>query len=105
MNESLAAAEVAKLAEKYFWWQPIGGAQRPIEREIAQIMHIGTYDDILALETLVDAGDLAQVMLKSAAGWFDDRSWDFWRGRLAVETATEIPEHRPQRTFADAEVL
>jgi hypothetical protein len=44
-------------------------------------------------------------MRTSAAGWFDDRSWSFWRGRLSHGGEADIPEHAPKRTFTDASVL
>jgi hypothetical protein len=70
---------------------------------IAQIMRLGTYDHILRLEEIVEPDGLANVMILSAPGWFDDRSWDFWRGRLS--SRSDIPPRRPKRTFAHAEML
>jgi hypothetical protein len=107
MNENLRrhAAQISDLAAKYLWWDPIGDRQHSIERSVAQVMNFGTYDDILRLEQLVSASDLTNIMVKSQPGWFDDRSWDFWRGRLSVDTTAEIPTQRPRRTFADAQVF
>lgn len=95
------AREVADLARRYFWWDPIGATGRPLMRQIAQIMHLGTYDDILRLDRLVGREFLADVLLNSEPGWFDDRSWEFWRGRLSGASLRPLPVERPRRTFAD----
>ncbi|HVX74253.1 MAG: hypothetical protein ACTHKD_00745 [Devosia sp.] len=98
-------AEIDRLASRYLWWEPVAGHVHSPPRKLAQIMHLGTYDDIRRLEALVDAAVLAGVMRGSAPGWFDDKSWDFWRGRLTASGATDIPERRPARSFIDAAVV
>jgi hypothetical protein len=109
MNQTLLpsdkAASVADLAKKYVWWDAVDPNGHTLARMIAQIMRLGTYDDILRLEDLADPSVLAEVMRNSAPGWFDDRSWDFWRGRLSRSGQWDIPEQRPLRTFARASTL
>jgi hypothetical protein len=72
---------------------------------VAQIMHLGTYDDIRQLERLLGHATLATVMRQSQPGWFDNRSWDFWRGRLTHAGETGILTAPPKRTFDHARVL
>jgi hypothetical protein len=98
-------AQISDLAAKYVWWDAVDPSGHTIRRTIAQIMRLGAYDDILRLEAIVEPDVLAEVMLGSAPGWFDDRSWNFWRGRLSVSGRSDIPERRPKRTFAHAEML
>ena len=109
MEQASVSAEkkgqISDLAARYLWWDAIDPSGHPVSRMIAQIMRLGTYDDILHLEDIVEPDALADVMLRSAPGWFDDRSWDFWRGRLSVAGRSDIPERRPKRTFAHAEML
>jgi hypothetical protein len=90
---------IAELGRKYIWWQPIGDAHHPQERIIAQAMDLGTFDDIRRLETTLGPERLADVMLHAAAGWFSDRSWEFWRGRLSPALGKAIPEQPPRRPF------
>jgi hypothetical protein len=99
------AASVAELAKNYVWWDAVDPNGHTLPRLIAQIMRLGTYDDILRLEGIADADVLAEVMRTSAPGWFDDRSWDFWRGRLSFSGQQGIPKQRPQRTFIGAPQL
>jgi hypothetical protein len=38
-------------------------------------------------------------MLHAEPGWIDDRSWQFWRGRLSFAVGAVIPRKPPQRLF------
>ena len=95
---------IAEFGRKYIWWKPVGGGTYPEDRIIAQAMNLGTYDDILLLEETVGRGRLLDVMLQAQPGWFNDRSWEFWRGRLSFATGAAIPREAPRRIF-DAATL
>lgn len=96
------AALVADLARRYLWWEPVGDEPHAFERVIAQIMNLGTYDDIRRLEAGIDADTLVGVMRQAQPGWFGERSWDFWRGRLSGSSTADLSETPPRRRFADA---
>jgi len=96
---------IEDLARRYLWWQAIAAEGHSSNRMLAQIMRFGTYDDIRKMESIVHPDVLAEVMRASAPGWFDDRSWSFWRGRLSLWGASAIPEQRPVRIFAHAQML
>jgi hypothetical protein len=93
---------LAKFRRKYFWWTPVDGRPFSEDRVIAQTMSLATYDDILLLERTVGWPRLADVMCRAEPGWIDDRSWDFWRGRLNFRIGSVIPEKAPRRVFHDA---
>jgi len=42
---------------------------------------------------------LVEVMLRAEPGWINDRSWEFWRGRLSFATGAAIPHQAPRRVF------
>lgn len=94
-----AAALIAELGRKYLWWEPVGRQSHSEQRIVAQAMDLGTYDDIRQLETTLGFERLADVMLHAEPGWFSDRSWEFWRGRLSFALGKEIPEKAPRRSF------
>jgi hypothetical protein len=95
-------ALLANFAARYIWWRE---AHAPWEeRFIAQVMNLGTYEDIRRLETAYGAEELRAVMLRAQRGWISERSWDFWRGRLTFAGAGPIPQAPPRRTF-DAESM
>jgi hypothetical protein len=62
-------------------------------------MNLGTFDDIVVLEQTVGKSRLVEVMLRAEPGWFSDRSWEFWRGRLSLSAGGAIPEEAPRRSF------
>jgi hypothetical protein len=42
---------------------------------------------------------LVKIMLRAEPGWINDRSWEFWRGRLSFATGAAIPIGAPRRAF------
>ncbi|MBS0530707.1 MAG: hypothetical protein JSS22_15165 [Proteobacteria bacterium] len=95
---------MAEFGRKYLWWEPVGAGVHSDERIIAQTMNLGTFDDIVLLEQTVGAADLVGIMKRAEPGWFSDRSWEFWRGRLSYRTGEAIPDEPPGRSF-DAAAL
>ena len=89
---------LADFAARYIWWRDDEHPPSE-ERIIAQVMNLGTYDDIRRLEAALGPDELRGVMLRAAAGWISDRSWDFWRGRLRHAGAGPIAEKAPRRVF------
>jgi hypothetical protein len=86
------------MERKYMWWRPVGGGLHAKNRILAQVMNLGTYDDIRRLEQTFGRAALAEIIRSAAPGWFTPRAWEFWRGRLAV-AGIEITEAPPQRSF------
>jgi hypothetical protein len=98
-SRSVSPDVIAEFGRKYLWWEPVGGESHSDERIIAQTMNLGTYDDILLLEQSVGPPRLVQIMLHAEPGWINDRSWEFWRGRLSFATGMPIPDKAPKRNF------
>lgn len=98
-SSSVLPDVIAEFGRKYLWWEPVGGQPHSEDRIIAQTMNLGTYDDILLLEQTVGKPRLVEIMLRAEPGWIDDRSWEFWRGRLSFSTGATIPDKAPRRNF------
>jgi hypothetical protein len=98
-TSDVSQAAIAEFGRKYLWWEPIDGQPHSEHRIIAQTMNLGTYDDILLLEQTVGKCRLVEIMLHAEPGWFSDRSWEFWRGRLSFATGAAIPDEAPRRSF------
>lgn len=94
----------AELERKFFWWQPVGSQPRTDARILAQAMDLASFEDVRRLEIALGPHRLADAMLTAEPGWFSERSWEFWRGRLALATGRTIPDNPPRRSF-DAELL
>jgi hypothetical protein len=95
----LPAALVSELERKYFWWEPVGVGPRSHARILAQAMNLAMFEDVRRLENVLDPDLLAETMLKAEPGWFDERSWEFWRGRLTHVTGRSIPLAPPRRAL------
>ena len=96
---SLSADMASELERKFFWWEPVGSQPRSDLRILAQAMSLASFEDVLRLEKALSADRLIEVMLEAEPGWIDERSWEFWRGRLAVATGRAIPETPARRSF------
>jgi hypothetical protein len=99
MKSDAATRYIAELGRRYLWWDPVGAEPHSENRIIAQAMNLGTFDDIVVLEQTVGKSRLVEVMLRAEPGWFSDRSWEFWRGRLSLAAGGELPEEAPRRSF------
>ncbi len=89
---------IETLGRKYMWWGPAGDRPHPPARIIAQVMNLGTYEDIRQLESAVPPERLAGIMRNAQPGWFSGRSWEFWRGRLSASGLT-VPDEPPRRSI------
>ena len=98
-TNDLSDETIAEFGRKYLWWTPPGGRPHSEVRIIAQTMNLGTYDDVLLLEQTVGKARLVEIMLHAEPGWLNDRSWEFWRGRLSFATGAAIPNEAPRRAF------
>lgn len=87
-------ARAPDMARKYVWWQPPEQtlADRPLF--LAQMMTLGTADDIRWLLSLVSTADLRQVLRDPPIGIFNPRSWNFWHLRLDSTPPPELPARR-----------
>jgi hypothetical protein len=102
MESSITPASkelLSELERKYFWWEPVGSEPRSAARIIAQAMSLAGFEDIIRLERELGPDRLVEIMLKAQPGWIDARSWELWRGRLALATGREIPAVAPVRSF------
>jgi hypothetical protein len=84
---------------RFFWWEPVNGQRRSAARIVAQAMNYAPFGTVLRLEQELGPGYLTDIMLGAAPGWFSERSWEFWRGRLVFATGRAIPEQPPRRSF------
>jgi hypothetical protein len=88
---------LASLASRYIWWRD--AAPPSDDRIIAQVMSLGTYEDVRRLEQVFGPEELAAVMLRAQPGWIARKSWNFWRARLRHGGVNAIPQAPPRRAF------
>ena len=97
--DGLPADLAAELERRFFWWEPVGPQPRSHARILAQAMNLASFDDVRRLEKTLGLHRLADAMCEAEPGWINERSWEFWRGRLAVATGSAIPDAPPRRSF------
>lgn len=92
-SNAQAPGVLEALSKKYLWWESDGFTE---DRLIAQVMNIGDFNDMQAVEKELGAERLREVLDHAEAGWFSPRSWSFWHYRLgATEIGNDVP---PMRT-------
>lgn len=96
----LPAALAVELERRFFWWEPVGDQPRSHARILAQAMHLAPFEEVRRLETTLGPQRLADAMITAEPGWFDERSWEFWRGRLSRAANRPLPMTPPRRSFA-----
>jgi transcriptional regulator with XRE-family HTH domain len=82
---------LTRMARRYIWWQPPEESLEDPRRVIAQVMDIGTLEDIRSLVDAVGRNTLIGVMNDARPGWFRPRSWAFWHTALGRTTSGRIP--------------
>ena len=82
------------MASKYVWWQPVARTLADPRLLLAQMMTLGTVDDVRWLLARVSEADLRRVLQDPPVGIFNGRSWTFWRRRLGLDPAAELPARR-----------
>ena len=99
LQNGLPPALAQELESRFFWWEPVGSRPRSAVRILAQAMNFAPFEIVQRLERELGCDRLAAAMLRAEPVWFSDRSWEFWRGRLALATGRAIPEEPPRRSF------
>ena len=97
--DDLPADFAAELERRFFWWELAGSQPRSHARILAQAMNLASFDDVRHLERTLGPSRLAEAMCKAEPGWIDERSWEFWRGRLTLATGRPMPGAPPRRSF------
>ena len=90
-NERRAEA----MARKYVWWQSPERTLADTRFFVAQLMTLGSVDDIRWLLSRVSEDRLRAVLRNPPAGVFNGRSWRYWHLRLGCAPVPELPE-RPK---------
>ena len=99
LTSGLPKGFLSELEQKFFWWEPVGSEPRSDTRILAQAMSMAGFEEVRRLERVLGYDRLVETMLQAEPGWIDERSWEFWRGRLMRATGRSIPDAPPVRSF------
>jgi hypothetical protein len=73
-----------ELAPRYVWWKTRDEAMEFPDRVAAQVMNLGTFDDLTAMLEATGEDYLREVLQQAEAGQLDARSWHYWHYRLGL---------------------
>lgn len=91
LNSSLHRDRALVLAQKYVWWkQPEETLAEPVLLA-AQMMTLGTLDDVRWMLSCTSADELRAVLRDPPVGVFNGRSWTYWQRRLNGEPVPPLP--------------
>jgi hypothetical protein len=79
------------MAKKHVWWLPPTQALARPHLVAAQVMNLGEYEDVRALEATLGRERLVEVLHAAEPGRFSPRSWTFWHCRLGLAAPGRVP--------------
>lgn len=88
-----AAAQelLRRMARRYIWWQTPDASIKDPRRVIAQVMDMGTLEDIQEVAAALGKRQMAAVLNLARPGWFAPKSWAFWNVALGRTSPGRVP--------------
>jgi hypothetical protein len=86
--------EINLLAQKLIWWQSAAQTLKHPLRFVAQVMTIGTHQEIEAVRQYYGEDIFSQVLNTPPAGVFDEKSWSYWHLMLRRLPVPSLPLRR-----------
>lgn len=83
--------ELIRLARRLFWWKEPDQALAYPSRFLAQVMALGTWDDVKVARSYWSEDEFREVLQSPPAGVFDARSWSYWHYMLGVLPVPRLP--------------
>lgn len=80
------------LARRLFWWKSPAEALDDPNRFLAQVMVIGTWEDVTLAREHWTEEDFRKALCHAAPGVFDARSWAYWHHVLGVSQVHDLPK-------------
>ncbi len=87
-----------RLARKYVWWLPPAKALARPQLVATQVMEMGDYEDVCALEGALGREFLRTALRRAEPGRFSAASWAYWHYRLGLARPGRVPP-LPRRTI------
>lgn len=82
------------MARKYVWWQPPEDTLADRKLLLAQLMTLGTVEDVRWMLASATDDELRAVLRDPPVGIFNGRSWAFWHLRLGLDPVPALPVRR-----------
>ena len=82
------------MARKYVWWKPPAETLAEPALLVAQMMTMGTIEDVRWMLLCTSSDALRAVLRNPPVGVFNGRSWTYWHRRLNGEPIPPLPTRR-----------
>jgi hypothetical protein len=92
--ESSDQERLAALARRLFWWKTPPEALADRNRFLAQVMTLGTWDDIEEAKRFWPEALFREALRHPPAGVFDPRSWSYWHHVLDLLPVPPLPTRK-----------
>jgi hypothetical protein len=80
------------VARRLFWWKPTEEALSDRSRFIAQMMALGTWDDVQITRSIFGDDAFRQVLSSAPPGVIDERSWVYWHNYFGISPIPPLPQ-------------
>lgn len=84
-----------EVARRLIWWQDANASLAQPERLIAQVMTLGTWEDVELIREVYGEDALRAVLATPPPGVFDARSWSYWHVRFGWRQIPPLPRRFP----------
>jgi hypothetical protein len=76
--------QLKRVARELIWWQAPEVSLANPRRFLAQVMALGTWDQLQMAKQAFDWNVFRDTLLNAEPGWFDPRSWALWHQALGL---------------------
>lgn len=83
-----------QLIKRYVWWETVAWGYAHPKIFLANIMNLGSWDDLQLLRQLIGDAPLKITLQDAPSGYFNYRSWDYWHHKFNLLPIPLLPERR-----------
>jgi len=81
-----------RIAQRLIWWMSPEESLNERPLFLAQVMTLGTWDDVKAVRGELGEEVLRETLRNAPPGIFDVRSWHYWHRRFGKEPIPPLPK-------------
>jgi hypothetical protein len=83
--------DLRRVAVRVFWWLQPEEALADPTRFVAQVMTLGTWDDVQTVRGKLGEEMFRRALLAAPPGIFDGRSWAYWHQYFSISPVPPLP--------------
>ncbi len=85
---------LSALARRLIWWKTPAEALASRNRFLAQVMTLGTWNDLQEAKRFWPEADFRETLREAPAGVFDVRSWTYWHHIFDLLPVPPLPTRK-----------